>query len=353
MNILFITDLYPLQEDDYTSSKALKDYVDEFFTQGHRVQVIRPNFLLNSFLRKKKFYKTGFYENIYNVNYLTPFLFDVKKKLCEINPYDVIVSHMPSGNIFSNNFEGKLFCGVHNSDIKVLINPLYSIYFKQELLKAFRRADKLLCRSFKIEIQLLYLYPEFKGKTEVIFSGVPEETIIKRTPDFGEKIKILSCANLIKRKNIDKLINACKNLNGIELTIIGDGEEFENLKKLDENVIFKGRLEHEKVIEEMQKSDIFILPSVDETFGLVYLEAMASGCIVVGTQNEGIEGFIKDEENGFLTQPDTASIRKLILKIKNLDLYELHKISQNCYNTIKSFDRTASAKRYLSLIGID
>ena len=52
----------------------------------------------------------------------------------------------------------------------------------------------------------------------------------------------------------------------------------------------------------MRESDIFILPSRNETFGMVYMEAMASGCITVCSKNDGVDGIIRDGINGFLCE---------------------------------------------------
>jgi len=350
MNILFLTDLYPISEEDILTSCALKNFTDIFKILGHNIQIIRPNFLLNSFIRGKKYYKTGQYNEVFNANYITPFLFNVKNKLPPINNYDVIISHMPSGSIFADKFSGKLICGVHISDIKVLTQPIYSPYFKNRLLNSFKRAKLLICRSQHIQTKLLKLYPEFKEKTLVISSGVNENLIIKRKIEFKNKIKVLTAANLIKRKNIDKLIKACEKIENIELSIIGDGKELKNLKKISKNTIFKGRLKKEEVIEEMKKSDIFILPSINETFGLVYLEAMASGCITVGTINDGIDGIIKNEENGFLTKPNIKDIKLTLQKIINLKQEEINQLTKNSYYTIKNQTSESCAVKYLQSV---
>lgn len=397
MKILLITDLYPVKETEKNTPKTLLNFVKEWQKAGHTVDIIKPNFLFNSFLRGKPFYKTGKYGNVYNVNYWTPFWFI--NSLSTIQPfnsstnYDLIIAHMPSGILFADKLGLPFVAGIHNSDLEILTKPLYKFYFKKRLEKALYNAKAIACRSYVIKDKLLKLYPEFKEKTFVVPSGIDEkiivarqlgsETVILEDQKAGGQevkpvnesslskipqkpqndanpstlqffnfstIKILTCANLIKRKNIDKLILACKDIQDVELTVIGDGQEKNHLKKLDKNVIFTGHLEQKKVYEKMREGDIFILPSVNETFGMVYLEAMASGCITVCTENDGIAGIIKDGENGFLTEPTTADIKNTILRIKNLSQDDLHKICQNSFETIKEYTSKKVAENYLQQI---
>ena len=49
----------------------------------------------------------------------------------------------------------------------------------------------------------------------------------------------------------------------------------------------------------MEESDVFAMVSSPETFGLVYIEAMAKGCVTIGSKGEGIDGVIVNNENGF------------------------------------------------------
>lgn len=369
MKILLITDLYPIKRGDENSPLTLHNFAFEWIRQGHQVDVIKPNFLFNSFVRKKPFYKTGFYDyegiKIFNVNYFTPFLFDVTKKLpeaIEISQYDRIVAHMPSGIIFADKlakkFDKPLICGVHTSDIEVMTNPLYKKYFKEALQSAYKNARKIACRSFVIQRKFSEIFPEFAQKTFAAPSGIDEKFIIDKELNFSKPIKALTCANLIERKNIDKLILAINDLEGFELNIIGKGKELKSLKKMaGKKVNFLGKLPHEKVLEEMKKSDIFVLPSVNETFGMVYLEAMASGCITVGTKEDGVDGIIVDEKNGFLTEPNSDKIKETLLKIQNW--YEegakkahffgaptLGKILENANATVKIYTNINCALNY-------
>lgn len=370
MKILFISDLYPIKIEETNTPLTLHNFVIEWIKQGHEVDVIKPNFIFNSFLRKKPFYADGFYQfdgvNILNLNYFTPFCFNLLNKLpkeLDLKSYDIVIAHMPSGIIFANKLtkliKKPLVCGVHTSDIEVLTNPMYKLYFKFQLQDAYRNAKKIACRSHILQKKFSRLMPELAEKTFVASSGINIPSTLSPFHSFTlSPSKVLTCANLIKRKNIDKLILAMKNLDGFELNIIGDGKELNNLismaKTFPNKINFLGRLPHDKVLEKMAESDIFVLPSINETFGMVYLEAMASGCVTVCTKDDGIDGIIIDGENGFLCEPTPESIKETILKIKNYGAcdapYSLEKITENALETVKNLTPENCAENYLSNI---
>lgn len=361
MKILFITDLYPIKKGERHSPVTLHNFVFEWIKQGNEVDVIKPNFIFNSFLRGKPFYPDGFYDyqevRIFNVNYFTPFFFDVKNKISDafdVSSYDVIVAHMPSGIIFANKlakeFQKPLICGVHSSDIEVLTNPIYHFYFKKQLEEAYQNSKKIACRSFVLQKKFSEIMPELAEKTFVAASGVCIKANSISSKLNSSRFNILTCANLIKRKNIDKLVLAINDLEGFELSVIGDGKEFKRLKTMaGKNIKFLGQLPNEIVLQEMQKADIFILPSGNETFGMVYLEAMASGCVTVCTKNDGIDGIIVDGENGFLCDPTVEGIKEVLLKIKSCaqNPENIEKILENSFKTIENYTPENCAKNYL------
>ena len=337
MKILVITDLYPIKNCEKFTPKTIKNFVDGWEELGHEVRVIKPNFIFNSFLRRKPFYKSDIYENVENINYFLPFIGNIKNKIkTEFTP-DIVIAHMPSGVIFANKLKLPFVAGVHVSDLEVLTNPIYSIYFKPELEKAYKNATKIACRSNVLKQKFLKLYPEYENKTFVCYSGIDYEPI-KRNWQPSGKIRVLTCANLIKRKNVDLVIKECENLN-VELRIIGEGKELNNLKKLSSKPVFLGYLPHTKVLEEMKKADIFALPSVNETFGMVYLEAMASGCITVCRKDDGVSGIIKNGENGYFWED---GIIEKIINSKNQN-----KILENSYQTLKNYTSLGACKNYL------
>lgn len=78
---------------------------------------------------------------------------------------------------------------------------------------------------------------------------------------------------------------------------------------------FAGRVPNEVVPQYMAASDVFVLPSLSESFGIVNLEAMASGLPIVATKVAGIPRTITDEENDFLVEPQNpeAIAQKVLL----------------------------------------
>lgn len=124
-----------------------------------------------------------------------------------------------------------------------------------------------------------------------------------------QSFTFISVGNLIASKRFDLTINAfadkfCGKTN-FKLIIIGAGEMNSKLQQivLQRNVAHQveimGRLDRIQVARELSKADVFVLPSDYETFGVVYIEALASGIPVIATRNGGADEII-NESNGVL-----------------------------------------------------
>jgi len=137
--------------------------------------------------------------------------------------------------------------------------------------------------------------------------GFNKSFIRKQKRISDDVINILTVCELIKLKNIDKVILAFSGLvkkYNIHYTIIGNGPEKESLITLtsslgiNESVSFVEHVAHNEIAYEMAKHDIFIMPSYFETFGRVYFEVMAMGIPIICAKNSGISGFFKEKEEG-------------------------------------------------------
>ncbi|MBO5998747.1 MAG: glycosyltransferase, partial [Lachnospiraceae bacterium] len=122
--------------------------------------------------------------------------------------------------------------------------------------------------------------------------------------------RFISAGSLIRRKGYDVLLRAFARVlricgTDVKLTIIGEGEEhgalFSLTRSLDisGSVDFAGRLDRFSMVELYRGADAFVLASRQETFGVVYIEAMAMGLPVIATSCGGPEDFV-DGSNGFL-----------------------------------------------------
>jgi teichuronic acid biosynthesis glycosyltransferase TuaC len=139
----------------------------------------------------------------------------------------------------------------------------------------------------------------------------------------SKEIKLISVSNLKKTKGLDLNIQAVARLlrkyPNLTYYIVGEGEERPNLEslvdklQLREHVVFLGRLDHPEALRQMASADIFSLPSWQEGFGVVYIEAMAQGIPVIGVKGEGIEDVIIAGENGLLVNPqDTEDLTQAL-----------------------------------------
>ena len=367
MKILLVTDLYPLENEKI--AKALYYFVQEWQKQGHYVDVVRANFIINTLVRGRKIQKENiYYENgtkIYNLNFHTPFWFDVYKKLPKdfsLKNYDMIISHMPCGAFMADKllkkYSIKYICAVHFSDIVVLKSFLY-ILFRNKLKKVYKKADKIAARSYVLQKRIEKIIPEIHNKTFVAYSGIDNDYIsdsIKNTFN-REELQISTVASLIKRKNIDVIINAIANINQkFHLTIIGDGPERKRLEKLtqklniSDKVTFLGCIAREKVISKLKESDIFILLSKNETFGISYLEAMATGNIVIAKKEDGIDGIIQNDKNGFLINSEIDELKACIQNIIKMSDEEIEIVRKNSIDTVKKLTIRASAENYINNI---
>lgn len=146
----------------------------------------------------------------------------------------------------------------------------------------------------------------------------------------NEKIKMLLVANITRQKGIYYLLQALNKLkkkrNDFTLDIVGDGcdrLEYEKLTKklgLDEFIKFHGLKTKKEVAIYMQNCDFFIQPSLYETFGVVYIEAMACGKPVIATNVTGPNEII-NEDTGIIIPP--KNINAIVYAVDQmLDHYE-------------------------------
>jgi len=152
---------------------------------------------------------------------------------------------------------------------------------------------------------LAELYPDLKDKITVIHNGIDIaefESRLKEKQKFDKKT-ILCVAELHPRKGLKYLIEAFNKIDddNLQLIIAGDGSEKRKLKQMKSNVILLGK--RDDVPQLMAASDLFVLPSLHEAFGLVLLEAMIAKLPIISTNSGGVPEIIEHGKNGLLVPP--------------------------------------------------
>lgn len=140
-----------------------------------------------------------------------------------------------------------------------------------------------------------FFHPRFRSMQmrERLSGGHPERPLL------------LYLGRLSAEKDIERLRPVLDKYPQANLAIVGGGPHRPALERhfKGSNTIFVGYLQGQKLAEAAASADALILPSQTETLGLVLIEGMAAGTIVVGARAGGVVDLIRDGHNGFLFSP--------------------------------------------------
>ncbi len=146
---------------------------------------------------------------------------------------------------------------------------------------------------------------------------------------------------IIVGKDVKKLKNKIHDLNLNKNFFLFEDFPLTNVTKLF--------LPSEELIKLYKISDIFIFPSIIESFGIVIIEAMAAGIPLVVSNVPGSKDLVKNNKNGFVVSKNNA--QEFVNVIKNLhdDKKLLKRIKKNCLNTVKYYDWPKVSDKYIDL----
>ena len=351
MNVLVLTDLYP-ESENHTQKDitwAVHELVIGLKNNNITVKkVIRPTREIG--WKKMKRFKYFSASNIDSLQVETRSFLNLPKKSFFLRKSDLqylakslenvslVIAHMSFGaslaNIIYKKYKIPFVYIMHESDFGTL-NRQFDI---------FKNALSIYTRSIALDIKLNNFGIKSDG---VIYSGIDTELIVKRSFDRLEEdrtFKLISVNRLEKRKNIDITLEVLaklpKNIR-YEYTIIGDGSERGNLENkindlgLSNTVKMLGFKDRSFCLESLREADIFIMPSDPETFGLAYLEAMASGCLVICAEGCGVDGLIKNKFDGYTVK--ARNIQMLENLLMNIFTNDQSEVLKNSYLTIQKY----------------
>jgi glycosyltransferase involved in cell wall biosynthesis len=245
---------------------------------------------------------------------------------------------------------------ITNEAIKMIVANFAT---KVDVVTTPSESMKKLINRYKIKKEIVVIPNAidlhiFQEKDEQVCKKIREQLELTQ-----EDVVLLYVGRLSFEKNIDKIIKSLallkdKNIDKVKLVLVGEGAALNKLNNivksagLQQHVKFVGAVDSETVKSYYQISDIFTFASTSETFGMVIIEAMASGLPVLAVRAPGAVDIISDGFDGMLVEDDVSEFSaRLELLIKNKDLRE--RLAKGAFYTAQRYSIDNISDQMLNL----
>lgn len=312
--------------------------------RGHEVHFIsssRP-------FRLHRFHEQLFFHEVTDVSYplfkTAPYTLLLANKIVEVANYvglDVIHAHYAIPHSISAYLAQQmmtrtlpLVTTLHGTDVTLV--GAHEEFFQLTRL-ALRVSDRITAVSHALARETVETFGTVEQGIEVIPNFIdpkvyfPTEGSLRRCRKYfapqGEKLLAhISNFREVKRVvDVVKIFALVEKVVSCRLLLVGDGPEMNRVEQevlrlgLEGKVQFLGK--QESVQEILQMVDVFILPSEQESFGLVALEAMACGVPVVASRVGGLPEVVQHGKTGYLAEVgDVRGMSEAVLKLLTNDL---------------------------------
>ena len=367
MKIGIFTDTYP----PFTNGVATSIYVLEkaLEKKGHDVFIVTVNTEKMAYNLKDRLLKVpGIPLGVYDYRLAGIYPLMIIKRIKKWN-LDVIHSHsIMSVGLFSRiiakqfniplvhtyhtmyeDYTHYISKGIFSKTTKKLVKPVTDFYCDKtvtELVVPTKKAYDLFKEKYQYQ-RNIHIVPTGIPLDKYYNEKYPKEDVQKLQKRLGieeNDFVILFVGRLAKEKNVDFLIDNHKALvkknKKAKLLLVGDGPLTEKLKekvkklKLENNIIFAGRVDYQEIGYYYQAATVFATASTSETQGLTVFEALAASLPIVVINDESFKTAVEDKYNGFVFK-NKKEYQKIML-----DLID----NQVEIKTLKIQARTSSEK---------
>lgn len=397
MNILLISTIYPQPGPENHGTKVCHFFAQEWLKMGHNVQVIhyqavypRPFYWAAKLMRNFLAAKTGAVIYTHRDSKVLQYDMDgvpvtriplykplphgkfsgkaVKKSIDEIIRQSKDVNFVPDiivGHFVNPQFEVLDALKKYYGHVKTAL--IYHLPAEIQMAKNVygERFENMLQNTDVLGFRNEPLKREFERvhgsryKSFICYSGIPEGYITQDNKhSFEGKLKnFIYVGEMIERKYPAQILDALNKVypqGDFHINYVGNGQQIDVIKQKTKNyningsVSILGRIPRDEIKTKYDEAQCMIMISEAEAYGLVYLEAMARGCITIASRNEGFDGVIKDGENGFLCNAgDYKELAAILQRINELTTEERKAISENAIRTAKWLTDYNAAKMYI------
>lgn len=294
------------------------------------------------------------------------------KQVVESFQPDIIHSHLFAAEVLSRE---KIFSHIKyithcHDNMSQFRNFSAQTFFNKKLITEFYEKQHLLKKYLKSNNKFIAISKHTKKYFESVLPSALKRYIFQQhnAIDFKlfnagnrkrqfDKIRIVNVGSFIPLKNQQLFIAIAEKLLqrklSVEIVLLGNGTTYEAVKEqvkrknLTEIVLMPGNVE--RVENYYAEANMYVHTSTSEAFGLVLLEAMATGLPVVALDAGGNRGLVKDNENGFMLQEQSAKLfaDKIELLYTDRKLYD--KLSAGAIEFARQFDIVNYVDKLLNL----
>jgi len=240
---------------------------------------------------------------------------------------------------------------IRNVDVNVFFR--YGIWLRDYATEIIRNAKHVifLSPSYKVRVLEKYiprdLWSDVEGKCLILPNGINEFWIqnlhLAAKTMRKKQIRLIYAGELKKNKNIRTSVKVSEKLSGrgyhVTLDIAGRGPEEREIARLSAKsngrVRFHGFVDDRRELMKLYgESDIFIMPSRTETFGVAYVEAMSQGLPIIYSRHEGFDGFYEQGEVGYAVNP--MDVEEIVERIEDI-CAKYEQVSDRCLSEAAKF----------------
>ncbi|MGE9290242.1 MAG: glycosyltransferase family 4 protein [Puniceicoccales bacterium] len=218
--------------------------------------------------------------------------------------------------------------------------------------------DRVVCISDGVKRSMEVWLPGLSGRLVTAANGVDLTPLqgLTRTKSANGEIRFLSVGRVIPKKNFEVAIRALAALGtpNWTYTIVGEGEQRSELEALSKTLGVADRVRFAGYVDDVvpfyATSDVFLLPSLWEGFGLVAVEAMGAGLPVFAADVAGLSEVVgRDGEAGVLIPPTDVELWVNVLRTVTGDPGEIARMSAVARERAKAYSIDQTAENYLRI----
>lgn len=247
-----------------------------------------------------------------------------------------------------------------NSKFRLLIRQMMAAG-SDALITNSNSGKRYLMHFLQCDEKKVFAYPYEIPSAKSLLEGCEEINEINVLPSELQEPIFLFVGRLIPRKGLKVLLQAClllkqKGYEDYTLLIVGDGKQREELEAftrhnhLETCVKWIGQVSYEQINTYFRRADVFVLPTLEDTWGVVVLEAMLFGKAILCSSGAGTSELLTNGENGYVFDPNNPEELASLMQ-KFIDFPHIaHEMGKKSYESIAEYTPEAASESLAQVV---